>query len=91
MLTVLILIVVYLAVATAVVYIRDKHAEAKDHYEQQVMAAHERVEAARLHARHLGEIERIRQAATEEMIRVAIDCRGETIEGTAIEIRQDRP
>lgn len=67
--------------------VKDSYTKSKDRRDDRIMAAYQRQEAARQHARNLADIERIRRATAEELIRVATEAQGETIEGTAVGVR----
>jgi hypothetical protein len=61
--------------------------EVKQRRGDRIMAAWEHQEEARQHAQNLVNIERVRWAATEEMVRVAAEAKGDIIESTAIDVR----
>lgn len=67
--------------------VKDAYTKVKDRRDDRIMTAYQRQEAVRQHARNLVDIERIRQATTDELIHVATEARAEVIEGTAVEVR----
>jgi hypothetical protein len=82
----------YLAVGAILLWlffvgvIKELHAEAKNRRDERIMAAYQRQEAARMHARKLASIDRTVQATAEEMERIATEVDSDVIEGTAVEI-----
>ncbi len=78
-------------IASLIDGIEEACVEAKRARDVRNAAAYRAAEAARMHAWNLERIERVRKAATEEMLRVAFEDSGEVIEGTAVEVtRHDR-
>lgn len=71
----------------AVTVAKEIHAQARNRRDDRVMTAYLQREDIRMHAWNLASIERVRQATTEEMVRVAAEARGEAIEGTVVKER----
>jgi hypothetical protein len=73
---------------------RDLAAESRKRRETRIWLAWEREEAARLeastHQRRLAVIEATRLEGIRELRRIAAEAPGEVIEGSAIEVRNDR-
>jgi hypothetical protein len=84
---ILIAIALLFASFIAVEVVKDTYTKAKDRRDDRIMAAYQRQQAARQHAANLADIERIRQATAEELVRVAAEASSEFIEGTAVEVQ----
>jgi hypothetical protein len=67
---------------------KDLHQQAKERWEEDVMANYLRAEDARAHRWRLEEIEALRHSTTEAMIREAQQVGGQIIEGTAREVER---
>jgi hypothetical protein len=66
--------------------VKQLHQDAKERWEDRVMADYLRAEDARAHRNLLADIEARRRSTTEAMIREAQRAGGEIIEGTAHEV-----
>jgi cytidylate kinase len=81
-------IALFFAWFVVVEFVNDAYTNAKYRRDDQIVAAYRRQEAVRQHARNLADIERMRRATTEELIRVATEAQGGVLEGTAVEVRR---
>ena len=68
--------------------VKQLHKEAKERWEERVMADYRRAEDARYHRIQLEGIEAVRRSTTEAMIKAAQEAGGEIIEGTVHEVER---